>query len=93
VTGQEAEIVLDEIGITLNKNMIADDPRNAMDPSGIRFGTPAMTTRGMNEMEAAQLAEWMIEVLKDKDNTELKAKLRKEVKELCEAHPVPDSFV
>ncbi len=93
VTGQEAESVLDEIGITLNKNMIADDPRTAMDPSGIRFGTPAMTTRGMQEAEATKLAELMVTVMKDKDNAELKTKLRAEVKELCEAFPVPDSFV
>jgi glycine hydroxymethyltransferase len=49
ITGQEAETVLDEVGITLNKNMIADEPRSALDPSGIRFGTPAMTTRNMKE--------------------------------------------
>ena len=59
ITGSDAERVLDEVGITLNKNMIADDSRSAMDPSGIRFGTPAMTTRGMKEGEATQLAELM----------------------------------
>ena len=49
VTGQEAETLLDSVGITLNKNMIADDPRKPMDPSGIRFGTPAITTRGFKK--------------------------------------------
>jgi len=93
VTGKEAETVLDEVGITLNKNMIADDPRSAMDPSGIRFGTPAMTTRNMKEKEAARVAEIMIETLKNKDDGEKKQVLRAEVKELCEAFPVPDSFV
>ncbi len=93
VTGQDAEVVLDEIGITLNKNMIADESRTAMDPSGIRFGTPAMTTRGMKEIEAARLAEIMIEVLKDKDNQQLKDALKTEVEAMCTAHPVPDSFV
>lgn len=93
ITGQEAETVLDEVGITLNKNMIPDEPRTAMDPSGIRFGTPAMTTRGMKEAEATRIAEIMIEVMKDKDNTELKEKLRQEVKELCHKFPVPEKFV
>jgi len=93
VTGQEAEDVLDEIGITLNKNMIADELRSAMDPSGIRFGTPAMTTRGMGETEATRLAEIMIEVLKDKDNQQLKDALKAEVEAMCNAFPVPEVFV
>lgn len=93
VTGQEAETVLDEVGITLNKNMIADEPRTAMDPSGIRFGTPAMTTRGMKEEEATNLAEIMIETMKSKDNASKKAELQKEVQTLCEAFPVPEKFV
>lgn len=92
VTGQEAEDVLDEIGITLNKNMIADEPRKALDPSGIRFGTPAMTTRGMGETEATRLAEIMIEVLKDKDNGQLKGALKAEVEAMCTKFPVPDVF-
>ncbi len=93
VTGQEAETVLDEVGITLNKNMIADEPRTAMDPSGIRFGTPAMTTRGMKEGEAAKLAEIMITTMQAKDDTAKKAELQKEVQALCEAFPVPEKFV
>jgi len=93
ITGQEAETVLDEVGITLNKNMIAEETRTALDPSGIRFGTPAMTTRGMKEGEAKQLAELMIRTLKAKDDTAEKATLKKEVQSLCEAFPVPESFV
>lgn len=93
VTGQEAETVLDEVGITLNKNMIADDPRKAMDPSGIRFGTPAMTTRGMMEREATRLSEIMIETMRNKDDQGLKQKLQSEVKEICANFPVPESFV
>lgn len=93
VTGKEAETVLDEIGITLNKNMIADESRTAMDPSGIRFGTPAMTTRGMKEAEATRLAEIMVEVLKDKDNQQLKDALKAEVEAMCTSFPVPESFV
>lgn len=93
ITGQEAETVLDEVGITLNKNMIADEPRTAMDPSGIRFGTPAMTTRGMKEAQATRLAEIMIETMRAKDDTEQKAALQKEVQAMCEAFPVPEKFV
>jgi glycine hydroxymethyltransferase len=93
VTGQEAETVLDEVGITLNKNMIAGDTRTAMDPSGIRFGTPAMTTRGMKEGEAAKLAEIMITTMRAKDDSAKKSALQKEVQALCEAFPVPERFV
>ena len=93
VTGKEAEVVLDSVGITLNKNMIADEPRTAMDPSGIRFGTPAMTTRGMKETEATRIAELMIETMRHKDNEEVKAAVKKEMAALAEAFPVPDSFV
>ncbi len=93
ITGQEAETVLDEVGITLNKNMIADEPRTAMDPSGIRFGTPAMTTRGMKETEATRLAEIMIETMKHKNDTAKKAALQAEVQKMCEAFPVPETFM
>jgi glycine hydroxymethyltransferase len=93
VTGKEAETVLDEVGITLNKNMIADETRTAMDPSGIRFGTPAMTTRKMMEGEATRLAEIMIETLRHKDDSAKKQTLREEVKTLCEKFPVPEIFV
>jgi glycine hydroxymethyltransferase len=92
ITGKEAEVVLDEVGITLNKNMIADEPRTAMDPSGIRFGTPAMTTRGMKEAEATKLAELMIATMCAKDDIEVKAAIKKEVVTLAEAFPVPERF-
>jgi glycine hydroxymethyltransferase len=93
VTGADAERALDEVGITLNKNMIADETRTAMDPSGIRFGTPAMTTRGMKETEAVLLAEVMIDTLRNIENAEIKATNRAKIEELCVAFPVPHSFV
>jgi glycine hydroxymethyltransferase len=93
ITGQEAETVLDEVGITLNKNMIADETRTALDPSGIRFGTPAMTTRGMKEGEATKLAKIMIEAMRAKDDESKKQALKAEVKTLCEAFPVPERFM
>ncbi|MEN9920598.1 MAG: serine hydroxymethyltransferase [Candidatus Parcubacteria bacterium] len=93
ITGKEAETVLDEVGITLNKNMIADEPRTAMDPSGIRFGTPAMTTRGMKEKEAMRLAELMIDAMRAKDDVNKKTDIRSEVRVMAEAFPIPERFV
>lgn len=93
LSGLEAETVLDEVGITLNKNMIADDPRSAMDPSGIRFGTPAMTTRKMGETESARIAEIMIETMQNKDDSQKKGALRAELEAMCNAFPIPESFV
>jgi glycine hydroxymethyltransferase len=93
ISGKLAESVLDEVGITLNKNMIADDARSAFDPSGIRFGTPAMTTRGMKEGEATTLATLMIDAMKAHDNVEKKTEIRQEVSALCARFPVPERFV
>jgi glycine hydroxymethyltransferase len=93
VTGKEAETVLDEVGITLNKNAIADDTRKPMDPSGIRFGTPAITTRKFGEAECARVAELMIETLRNKDKADVKQRIRAEIKELALKFPIPDSFV
>ena len=93
ITGQEAETVLDSVGITLNKNMIADDPRKPFNPSGIRFGTPAITTRGFKEKECARVAELMIETLQNKDNDTKKKEIREEIRSLCKAFPIPEEFV
>lgn len=93
VTGAEAEHALDEVGITLNKNVIADDPRKPLDPSGIRFGTPAITTRGFKEAECARVAELMVEVLRHKDDASLKARVKGDIKALAAQFPIPESFV
>jgi glycine hydroxymethyltransferase len=93
VTGKEAQAVLDEVGITLNKNVIADDPRPPMDPSGIRFGTPAITTRGFKEDDCARVAELMIETLRNKDDAKKKENIKQEVRALADAHPIPEVFV
>lgn len=93
ISGKEAEEVLDRVGITLNKNAIADDTRKPMDPSGIRFGTPAITTRGFTEGECTRVAELMLEALKNRaDQTKLDA-IHQEIKQLCQKFPIPDSFV
>jgi len=93
VTGQEAEALLDSVGITLNKNAIADDTRKPMDPSGIRFGTPAITTRGFKEKECARVAELMLEALKNRTDEKKLTAIREEIKQLAATFPIPESFV
>ena len=87
-TGKEAQEVLDEIGISLNKNMIPDDPRSPMDPSGIRIGVPAVTTRGMKEKEIRMIVRWMDEAIKNRNNKKVIAQLHKEVIALCKKFPI-----
>lgn len=82
VTGGEAEKALDAVGITVNKNMIPDDPRSPFDPSGIRLGTPALTTRGMKEEEMKQIAAWIDEAITMRENAEHLEHLRAQIKEL-----------
>lgn len=91
ITGKEAEALLDEAGITVNKNAIADDARKPMDPSGIRLGPPAITTRGFKEKECVRVAELIVDVLTNKEAAVPKA--REEIRALAKAHPVPESFV
>lgn len=93
VTGKEAQTVLDEVGITLNMNSIAGDTRKPMDPSGIRFGTPAITTRGFQEKECKRVAELMIATLKNKSDQKVKNEVRKEIQKLAKRFPIPKKFV
>ncbi len=92
ISGGEAETLLDRAGMTLNKNSIAGDTRKPFDPSGIRFGTPAMTTRGFKEEEAREVARTMLEVLRARDD-ETVARARAAITALATRHPVPESFV
>jgi glycine hydroxymethyltransferase len=89
LTGKTAEHALDAAGITVNKNMIPYDPRKPLDPSGIRIGTPAITTRGMKEPEMRQIARWMCDVLARPDDDDLLSRVRGSVRELCEQFPAP----
>lgn len=93
VTGKEAQTVLDEVGITLNMNSIADDTRKPLDPSGIRFGTPAITTRGFKEEQCAQVAHLLIDTLQNKEDETKKAEIKAAIAQLCADFPIPDSFV
>ena len=87
--GSEAERILDRIGITTNKQMIPDEPRPPIHPSGIRLGTPACTTRGMNEEDMTRLASWMVAALRTSGDENTLEKIAAEVKELCTRYPVP----
>ncbi|HVV38733.1 MAG TPA: serine hydroxymethyltransferase [Candidatus Paceibacterota bacterium] len=93
VPGKEAEALLDRVGITLNKNVIADDTRSPMDPSGIRFGTPAITTRGFKEAESAHVAELMLDALQNRSDESKLNEIHEEIKAGCAKFPIPDSFV
>ncbi|HEX3095737.1 MAG TPA: serine hydroxymethyltransferase [Patescibacteria group bacterium] len=89
VPGKLAQQLLDSVGITLNMNMIADDPRSPMDPSGIRLGTPAITTRGAKEEDMTKIADWMVQVLTNPEDITLHEKIRDEVRQFSLQFPVP----
>jgi glycine hydroxymethyltransferase len=86
--GSEAEKALGEAGITVNKNAIPFDVNPPMKPSGIRIGTPALTTRGMKEAEMRQVGRWIAEALLQRTDAAVLTRIRKEVLGLCEAFPL-----
>ena len=83
IDGKEAEIAMDKIGLTLNANAIPNDPLTRFRPSGIRLGTPAVTTRGAKEDDMEKIAEWMKRAIDNRSNDEILAELRKEVVKFC----------
>ena len=89
LTGKIAEAALGRAGITVNKNLIPFDGRKPMDPSGIRMGTAALTTRGLKEDAIRQLSSWIVEVLSDPDDHARAAKLREEIADFGRDYPVP----
>lgn len=84
IDGKEAEIAMDKIGLTLNANAIPDDPLTRFRPSGIRLGTPAVTTRGAKEADMGKISEWMKQAINHRDNEEKLDKLHQEVKHFCQ---------
>jgi glycine hydroxymethyltransferase len=86
--GSEAEKALGEAGITVNKNAIPFDTNPPMKPSGIRIGTPAVTTRGMKEAEMRQIAHWITEALNHRADAAALTKIRKQVLGLAEEFPL-----
>ena len=89
INGRVAEETLDAVSITTNKQIIPDDPNPPLRPSGIRLGTPAATTRGMNEPEMRQLAQWIAKALKSHADAAALRSIREEVEGLCQQLPVP----
>ena len=89
IDGRVAEEALDQVSITCNKQVIPDDPNPPLQPSGIRLGTPAATTRGMGGAEMEQLAAWIVEALRRHDDAPALARLKGEVENTCRRFPVP----
>jgi glycine hydroxymethyltransferase len=89
IGGKQAEHALDAAGITVNKNMIPYDQRKPMDPSGIRVGTPALTTRGMCEDEMRTIGGWMLDALRAVDDSKVHSRIREQVRELGVNFPAP----
>lgn len=90
IDGDVAEKALDAIGLTLNKNAIADDPLPPFRPSGIRLGTPAITSRGMKEQDMEKIAEWMLQAITNQENQEILNMLSIEVKNFALKFPLPN---
>jgi glycine hydroxymethyltransferase len=89
VTGKEAEDALGKAGITVNKNTVPFDPRPPFSPSGIRLGTPALTSRGLKENHMVQVAEWIDKAISNRENEKILNTLRKQIKEFASAFPLP----
>ena len=88
ISGKDLEIALGEINITVNKNSVPNDPRSPFITSGIRIGTPAVTTRGFKENEVTQVSRWISEIINDFNNLELRRNIKKEVQKLTSNFPV-----
>jgi glycine hydroxymethyltransferase len=91
--GGEVEKLLDTVGITTNKSMIPDDPNPPFKPSGLRLGTPAMTTRGLKEKECERIADLIVDTVENRDHDAKKKEIREEVREMCLSFPIPKTFV
>lgn len=89
LNGKEVQHVLDEVGISASKSTIPDDPLPPFSPSGLRLGTPAMTTRGMKEPEIEKLADLMLSAIKNHENESVLSKISEEVKAFCKQFPLP----
>ncbi len=88
VSGKEAEVALEKVGISTSRSTIPFDPRKPMDPSGLRVGTAAITTRGFDENDSRKVADIMDRTIQNKDNDEALKAIRQEIVDLCKAHPL-----
>ncbi|MFQ5488047.1 MAG: serine hydroxymethyltransferase, partial [Gammaproteobacteria bacterium] len=91
ITGKEADEALGAANITVNKNSVPNDPRSPFVTSGIRIGTPAMTSRGFKEIESALLADWICDILDDVGNSATIERVKGQVLEICRRFPVYES--
>lgn len=89
VNGKEIETVIDRIGITASKSTIPDDPLPPFAPSGLRLGTPAMTTRGVKEKDAKQIARWIVDAANNRKDEKKIGEMKKTIREFCLQFPVP----
>jgi glycine hydroxymethyltransferase len=89
ISGKEASLALEKANITLNKNAIPNDTRKPWDPSGVRIGTPAITSRGMKEKEMNKIAEFIDQVLRNDQDNDLIANIKSEVKQFTKDYPIP----
>ena len=89
VPGKVAAQALDRAGMVANYNSIPFDPRKPFDPSGVRLGTPAITSRGMGASEMERLGNWMADVVNDVENEALISRIAGEIKDLCDQFPAP----
>ena len=89
LAGKKAEETLGRCGITVNKNLIPFDERKPLDPSGIRIGTPALTTRGMGPDDMRRIGQWMLSALQNPEDEALLQRIRGEVRQLCQQFPAP----
>ena len=88
LTGKDAEVALGEAAITVNKNSVPDDPQSPFVTSGIRVGTPAISTRGFDQDDVRNLTGWMCDIMDDIGNAAVTARVRARVDALCARHPV-----
>ncbi|MBH8629944.1 serine hydroxymethyltransferase, partial [Pseudomonas aeruginosa] len=88
LTGKEADAALGRVGITVNKNAVPNDPQSPFATSGIRIGTPAITTRGLQEAQSRELAGWICDILDHLGDADVEAKVATQVAGLCADFPV-----
>ena len=93
IAGKDCEAALEEVGISVSRSTIPNDPNPPMNPSGVRFGTPAATTRGMREEEMKQLVGLVDQAIVNREKREILAEIKIQVAELCRKFPVPGQKV
>ena len=92
-SGKDADELLGRANITVNKNAVPNDPRSPFETSGMRIGTPAVTTRGFREVECIQVVDWIVDILNDIDNDALAAEIAAKVKVLSDKHPLDTTAI